>query len=82
IVLPKTFEIDSRNLYFIISHEIAHYYNGDLMLKFVLSLLRAVYWWNPFIKLLQNQLIRLLEINIDKTVTRDWSDSQKLDCLS
>ncbi len=82
IVLPKTFDIDSQNLYFIISHEIAHYYNGDLMLKFVLSLLRAVYWWNPFIKLLQNQLIRLLEINIDKTVTRDWSDSQKLDYLS
>jgi len=82
IVLPKTFDIDSQNLYFIISHEIAHYYNGDLILKFVLSLLRAVYWWNPFIKLLQNQLVRLLEINIDKTVTRDWSDSQKLDYLN
>ncbi|MDE7478514.1 MAG: M56 family metallopeptidase [Lachnospiraceae bacterium] len=82
IVLPKTFDIDDKNLYFIVSHEIAHYYNGDLILKFVLSLLRAVYWWNLFMNLLQNQLIRLLEINIDKTVTRDWSDSQKLDYLS
>lgn len=82
IVLPRTFDIDSQNLYFIISHEIAHYYNGDLVLKFVLSLLTIVYWWNPFMHLLQNQLVRLLEINTDRKVTRNWSDSQKLNYLS
>ena len=81
IVLPKTFDIDSQNLYFIISHEIAHYYNGDLLLKFVLSLLKAVYWWNPLIHLLQKQLVRLLEINIDSTVTHNWPESQKLNYL-
>lgn len=34
IVLSDTMNLDSQNLYYIISHEIAHYYNGDLLLKF------------------------------------------------
>lgn len=84
IVLSYTANIDSQNLYFIISHEIAHYYNGDLLLKFIMSLLKVVYWWNPLIYLLQNQLNRLLEINVDSIVTQNWSEDQKLnylDCL-
>ena len=67
IVLPKGMDIDDQNLYFIIKHELVHYYNGDLFLKFVLSFLKIVYWWNPLIYLLYNQLVRLLEINTDRT---------------
>lgn len=82
IVLSDTMNLDSQNLYYIISHEIAHYYNGDLLLKFIMSLLKIVYWWNPLLYLLQKQLNRLLEINIDSIVTRNWSENQKLNYLS
>lgn len=82
IVLSDTVNINSQNLYFIISHEIAHYYNGDLLLKFIMSLIEVVYWWNPLIHSLKNQLNRLLEINIDNIVIHNWSEDQKLNYLN
>lgn len=82
IVLSDTTNINSQNLYFIISHEIAHYYNGDLLLKYLMSLFKIVYWWNPLIHLLKKQLNRLLEINTDSIITQNWSEDQKLNYLS
>lgn len=55
------------------SHEIAHYYNGDLILKLILSLFTAIYWWNPFIYLLQNQITKILEINVDEIASYKWT---------
>lgn len=68
IVLPKT-PTDNEDIYYILSHEIAHYYHGDLLIKLIIEVVHAVYWWNPLFYPIKAQLSTLLEINADAKVT-------------
>ncbi|WP_092472491.1 M56 family metallopeptidase [Desulfotruncus arcticus] len=51
---PKI-ELSEEEWYYILSHEVAHYYHGDLWIKIVTEFLHIIYWWNPFVCLLKNR---------------------------
>ena len=80
IIIPHIL-LSEEYWYYILKHEIAHYYHKDLHYKFFIELLTIAYWWNPFIYLLKSQFENLLEINIDLHVTKNLNNSQKLDYL-
>lgn len=80
IVLPKT-EFTEEELYFIIKHEMVHYFHGDLIVKIFCELLCIVYWWNPFANMLKKLISNLQEINTDYSVMKGLSDEEKLDYL-
>lgn len=80
IVLPQT-PISDEDLYYILSHEIAHYYNYDLFIKLAMEVMHAIYWWNPLFYLIKKRLSKLLEINIDIKVTKRFNECQMLSYL-
>lgn len=83
IIAPNIY-FTNREWYFILSHEIAHYYNRDLQIKIFVQLLRIFYWWNPFVYLLNNEINKMLEIRTDFIVTKSLNEYEKieyLDCL-
>lgn len=80
IVLPKT-DFTEEELYFIIKHEMIHYFHGDLIVKIFCELLGIVYWWNPFANMLKKLISNLQEINTDYSVMKGLSDEKKLDYL-
>lgn len=65
IVLPDTLELSEEELYYVLRHEAAHYYHHDAFIKDVICIIRAVYWWNPLCKLLEEKTDILLEMRVD-----------------
>lgn len=83
IIVP-TVELTYEEWHFILKHEISHYYNRDLQIKMFVQLLRILYWWNPFIYLLNTEIDKMLEFRADSVVTKNLCEEEKtkyLDCL-
>ncbi|MCI9014664.1 MAG: M56 family metallopeptidase [Lachnospiraceae bacterium] len=80
IVLPDI-QLSETEWYYILKHEIYHYYNKDLWLRFVCELLQIIYWWNPFIYILRNQIIKFQEFYADMAVVQCSSKLQQLEYM-
>lgn len=51
IIIPDIY-LSKNEWKFILEHEIGHYYNYDLQMILLVQILSVIYWWNPFIYLL------------------------------
>lgn len=80
IIVPRT-DFSYREWYFILSHEIAHHYKRDLLIKALVQILTTIYWWNPFVYFLNHEINQMLEMRIDFLVTKDLNDHGKVDYL-
>lgn len=83
VILPID-AMTEKQLYYTFFHELAHYYGGDLYLKFFCEIAKSVLWWNPLIYLFQKQFCGLLELRADDRVVSILDDKEKLeyaDCL-
>lgn len=84
ILIPKDFHVETQDMYYILSHEAAHFFHHDLLLKLCSEILCILYWWNPFVKILKQQITTMLELRVDLKIT-DSSDPQErihyLNCL-
>lgn len=80
IVIPQI-ELSENEWYYIFSHEVAHYYHGDLLIKVIVEFLCIIYWWNPFIYLLRGQVSKVLEIHTDLTATKSMGESKRIEYL-
>lgn len=65
IVLPSTLELSEEELYFVLRHETAHFYHHDAFIKDAISIIRAIYWWNPLCAILEKKSDVLLEMRVD-----------------
>lgn len=70
IVLPDTMEFSEEELYYILRHEMAHYRRHDALIKDAISILRAIYWWNPLCSHLVSKTDILLEMRVDDSLIR------------
>lgn len=83
IVLPQI-EFADEELGYIIKHEVAHYHHHDLWIKLLTELIVIIYWWNPLVYLLRQQIDKILELRADTTVTKRMCEAEKiryLECL-
>lgn len=78
IIIPKKV-MTEEEWYYVLSHEIAHYYNYDLITKFLVEIFIAIYWWNPLMYLLKRRLNSMLEANIDLHITENWDETQRIE---
>lgn len=81
IVLPEA-PLSEAEWYYILFHEMAHYYHKDLWVRFACEILHIVYWWNPFVYLLRRHLTDFQERHIDMVITQRLDESKRLDYLS
>lgn len=83
ILLPD-FNLTEEELYYILSHEATHYYKHDLWVKLLIELTCTIYWWNPFIYILKQDIDKIMEIRVDLAVTKNFDEIHKikyLECL-
>lgn len=64
---------------YIARHEAAHLKNNDLKIKFILDVLRLVYWWNPLVYWLCKRAKQSMEIRADAHVTETLSEVGRID---
>jgi len=79
ILLPDK-EYTEDELRYILSHELAHWKNGDMWVRFVTILICYLFWWNPASYLLLYRLEETLEFRCDATVvaSKCISDDERL----
>jgi beta-lactamase regulating signal transducer with metallopeptidase domain len=83
ILLPDI-NLSEEELYYILFHEATHYYKHDLWVKLLVELTCIIYWWNPFIYILKQDIDKIMEIRVDLAVTKNFDEIHKiryLECL-
>lgn len=68
ILLPGEMTFSENQLRYIFRHELAHVRHHDVLIKLLVNLLAAVYWWNPLMRILRRDLDIILEIHVDARV--------------
>ncbi len=79
IIVPDEREWTSQEIYFILKHEMLHFYHGDMLVRVLCEILKAIYWWNPFIYILVRLVVNMQEINVDFKVIKKMPDIEQLD---
>lgn len=78
IILPDSVH-SKAELFYILSHETAHYYNHHTLYKFLCSLLEVIYFWNPLVKIFTKEINRIIEISVDSKVIAPLEPLGRLD---
>lgn len=80
ILLPEyMLRFPEEYIYDVISHELCHYRKHDLWIVFLLRLLVCIYWWNPFIYILQDRMLLILELDSDRMILEERDLKGKYD---
>lgn len=75
ILLPEK-PCSEEELRYILKHEYTHHHHHDPLTIFLVRLFCCIFWWNPLVYLLRNDVLQMLEIKCDLTVTREMSKSE------
>lgn len=75
-------EVTEKELEYIFSHEMRHYYRGDLLIIILRQVFNAIYWWNPFAYMLNDLIAQTQEINVDFSIMRELDKAETFDYSS
>lgn len=81
IIIPDK-PYTEEQLKFILLHECSHLKNNDILVKNLINILCALYWWNPCVYLLKKDLSQSLEIRCDLTAVKKLDHQLKGDYLA
>lgn len=81
IIIPDK-RYTEEQLRFILLHECSHLKNNDILVKNLINILCALYWWNPCVYLLKKDLSQSLEIRCDLTAVKELDNQLKGDYLA
>lgn len=68
IILPQL-EFEKNELIGIFAHELMHYKNKHLFIKFIVESVNVFMWWNPLVYVFRNEVSNILEFHADKKLT-------------
>lgn len=80
IYLP-TERYTDRELYYILKHEYAHFLTHDLPIKLAMKLLCCIFWWDPALYLIKDDVFQMLEIRCDRNAAKGFSRAQRTEYL-
>lgn len=63
-------EKTDKEIQYIFMHELSHYQGKDLVINFILNLLRTIYWFNPFLYVLFKRMRQDIELKADANVLK------------
>lgn len=80
IILPEyILNLPEKYVDDVLRHEFQHYKNHDLWLACLLRILACLYWWNPFIYILQDKLMLIMELDSDMMILEEGDEEKKID---
>lgn len=82
IILPL-YDYLEKDYYYIFFHELMHYKHKDFLIKFLLDILVAFYWWIPFIsKFLFRVVNQVQELLVDYHLTKVMDRNEKIEYMT
>ncbi|MCC0637148.1 M56 family metallopeptidase [Clostridioides sp. ES-S-0001-02] len=78
-VLLPPHDYKLKELDWIFRHELMHFRSKDLCLKYVMIFLKIVYWFNPFVYIMDKHIDLDCELYCDERVLKNRSEEEKQD---
>lgn len=80
ILIPYDMDLPEEKLVFVLHHEATHFYRHDTLVKDVISIICAIYWWNPLCKRLKKQVDLLSEMHVDHQIIKGDAETRRMYC--
>ena len=80
VIVPSALVLNPDDLRMAIRHEVQHHRQMDTKLLYYLQLLRALFFWNPAVHILEKHVAQLREFACDEAVTRHRTISAQEYC--
>nr|WP_228846414.1 M56 family metallopeptidase [Clostridioides sp. ES-S-0107-01] len=68
---------DEENIYWILKHELTHFKHRDILIKFIVVFVKAIYWFNPFVYIMSKKIDSDCELCCDESVINEGSSKRK-----
>lgn len=81
LLLPAK-KLDTKELHYILCHELTHLKRRDLWYKWFAMLVNAVHWFNPLMYLVTKQINEECEISCDLSVTQHLNEDGKKEYMN
>lgn len=78
IVLPSA-DIPEKDFRCIVLHELTHYKRRDMFYKWLVQVTVCLHWFNPFVHLMNQEIIRACEFSCDEAVLAKMGSSSAQD---
>ncbi len=76
LLLPKS-ELTQEQLHYILAHECTHLKRRDILYKWLISLVKCIHWFNPFIYIIAERINLDCEISCDISVTSNMTQTEQ-----
>ncbi|MCC0683964.1 M56 family metallopeptidase [Clostridioides sp. ZZV14-6345] len=76
-VLLLDLPYDRDKIYWILKHELTHFKNKDILIKFLVAFVRSLYWFNPFVYIMSKKIDVDCELCCDESVLSNCSLKEK-----
>ena len=70
LLTPNVQNLSTNEIEFILMHELIHYKKKDVLIYFVLNMLKNIYWFNPVVLCILNVIKRDIEYATDEIVIK------------
>ena len=80
ILIPYDMELPEEKLAFVLHHEAVHFYRHDTLTKDVISIICAIYWWNPLCRRLKKQVDLISEMHVDHHIIKGDAERRRMYC--
>ncbi|MBE7052904.1 MAG: M56 family metallopeptidase [Ruminococcaceae bacterium] len=77
IVYSPHGNIENKTEKMIFMHELTHYKQKALLIKWLFIFVSAIHWFNPFVYLMLSNISQSLEVSCDMAVVKKLSDDEK-----
>lgn len=81
ILLPANQERYEKGMEGVIRHELRHIEGKDIMVRMLLTIIRAMEWFNPFVYFLIKEEMKVSEMICDEAAVKDMTKNEKADYM-
>lgn len=81
LLLPET-AMDEEKLNNVLAHEMIHFKRKDILLKWFVSIVKCIHWFNPVVYYISRQVDIECEISCDLAVVKQMSKEQEAKYIS
>ncbi|MEY8516710.1 M56 family metallopeptidase [Lachnospiraceae bacterium 29-84] len=67
-ILMPAIRYTEDELYYVLKHEMLHYYHHDILVKLLYEIFTSIYWWNPGVYWLKKQVTQVIEFKTDASL--------------
>lgn len=76
-VLLLDLPYDKDKIYWILKHELTHFKNKDILIKFLVAFTRSLYWFDPLVYIMSRRISADCELCCDESVLNNCSIKEK-----